>query len=111
MNSPIFMFLENALPFAAWVNVAIPFLPFVDSWLRYALYNASHGLCQIPRSGGNRRIKQAGILVRNSIEIVLSESIPLLQIADCGTKGPLGHVRTVQPHEQLRRRHKLTDGH
>src|SRR5882757_1318499 len=110
MNSPIFMSIENALPFAAWVNVAIPFLLLVDSWIRYALYSASHDLCQIPRSGGNRRIKQAGILVRNSIEIVLSESIPLLQIADGGTKGPLRHIRTVQPHEQLRRRHQLTDG-
>src|SRR5260370_17564690 len=101
MNSPLFMSVDNALPFAAWVNVAIPFLLLVDSWIRYPLYSASHDLCQIPRSGGNRRIKQPGILVRNSIEIFLSKSIPLLQIADSGTKGPLLHVPTVQPHHKL----------
>src|SRR6266851_9070096 len=109
MNSPIFMSLENVLPFAAWVNVAIPFLLRVDSWIRYALHSASQGFRNITRSSSNRPVKQAGILVGDSIEIVLSESIPLLQIADCGTKGPLRHVRTIQPHEQPRRRHQLTD--
>jgi hypothetical protein len=37
------------------------------------------------------------------LAIIQRESIPLLQIADCGTKAPLRHVRTVEPHEQLRR--------
>src|SRR5260370_18499076 len=65
-------------------------------WKVRSLQTASDRIHHIARSHSHCGIKEAGILVCYTLEIVLSESIPLFQITDCGTKRPSRHERIVE---------------